>query len=136
MLSNGILNRINDAITSILGTLTVGLFKNDATITRATVLSDLTECDFDGYTRLVLGGAGGSAQSGGISTAAYSFPPTFTKSGTVENDVYGYFILDGALNFVGAEKDPDAPIPMHTDGSTYTVSLSASFKGQYPLPTP
>ena len=72
--------------------LWVILFKNNVTITAATVFSGLTEADFSGYSRLH---STWSSPADDGSGNAESHPPTQTFShngGGTSNTIYGYAI--------------------------------------------
>ena len=101
------------------GNLVLRSFVNDATITEATVLTDLTEAT--SYTEATLTGAtwGAGAYTGGKGSTTYgaSVDLDFTGSHTV----YGVYLTDAAETYlVGAAKFAVAqPV---ADGSTITLS--------------
>lgn len=73
------------------------LFKNNITPNNATILSNLTEADFAGYSAPTLLGGGWVTSSGDPSVATYA-AQTFTCSATgVAQTVYGYYLTRGGV---------------------------------------
>lgn len=105
-----------------LGGATCKLFKNNYTPVAGSVLGDFTEADFSGYTSQALTGwttpATVSAHARTTATAL-----SWTKSGATGNSIYGYYVVNGS-NLLFAERDPNAPIAMTTNGDSYTVAIS------------
>ena len=76
--------------------LVLCLYSNNATLSEATVLANLTECAISGYAGKNLTRAGwGAAVAGDPSYIPYGTPQVFAFSGT--GTVYGYF-LKGATS--------------------------------------
>lgn len=100
----------------------IGLFKNDATLTEATVLADLTEADFVGYARgqcqnwtsAVYNAAG----KGEITADLVTFE--CSSSGT-PNTIYGFFVLDGNGDLFYAEKNQSGGQSISNPGDKYDV---------------
>jgi len=82
------------------------LFTNDITPTQATVLADLTEVTWTGYTRLTLDPTGWTApaiDSGQAVSEWGLLPNIWTNGGGPTETVYGYAIVDtlaGVIRFV------------------------------------
>jgi hypothetical protein len=103
-------------------TLTIQLFKNNYTPVDTSVLGDFTAADFNGYSPLSVTGWGTPATVG-LRARSAAASQTWTKGvGGTGNDVYGYFITDSSSSLVWAERDPNAPIDMNTDGNQYIIT--------------
>ena len=77
------------------GNLKLKLFKNNATITSSTVLSDLTESTYTGYSAKTLtSGSFTVSSSSGTAQAVYANQTFACTSGS--ESVYGAFITDSA----------------------------------------
>jgi len=97
------------------------LFKNNYTPVGVTILIDLVECDFDGYSRINLTGWPAATLDGNNKASTELAFKTFTMTGiTTPNDVYGIFVLDGLGNLLYAERNPGGPVTMNTNGQTYS----------------
>lgn len=85
----------------------IHLYKNPHNPVPGDVLSNYDECDFPGYVQgvVVLGDFGSPVVTGNVATSTNSTVNTFTGAGGTWSPqiVYGYFLLDGADNLVGAE---------------------------------
>lgn len=105
------------------GPLKIRLYKNNYTPVNGTVIGDLTQADFNGYT------AGGTTLANWTTPTTVSSraqtqadPVTWTKGvGGTGNSIYGYYVVDGSGNLLWAERDPAAPIDLNTDGKQYLV---------------
>lgn len=127
------LRRANAILTGTGTHYRMKLFKNNATISHATVVGDLTQADFSGYTAggiILSGGAvSGSLDGAGRAVTTYDFC-TWTKSGATGNDIYGYWYEDAAGNLTGVEKF-DAAQPMQTDGAILQLAPQDTEASQY-----
>lgn len=104
----------------------VCLFKATHTPAHDDDATDYTaiEADFPGYARVNLtGGVVAGAVDGSFNATAEFDTSVFTcnASGT-PNDIYGYFVLDGAGNYAWAEdRGLAGPTTINTDEQTYVV---------------
>jgi hypothetical protein len=99
------------------------LFTNNFTPDEATVLSDLTEATFPGYSRQTID----FSPAATITAHVAKLTPVavvFTRAaGAGGDNVYGYGVLDSTGTvLLWAQKDPGAPIDMSIVGATYTVT--------------
>lgn len=98
----------------------LALYQNDLSPTAVTVIGDIDEADFSGYAReAITWGDPSISEDGHIEMigVAGEFRPT---ASTVQNDIYGGYILtDGGALFAAGRID-DAPEHM---GSTSNVML-------------
>lgn len=100
----------------------LGLFKSNTTITRATVMGDLTEADFGGYARIALNDFAGATLAGNVASAVSTAEVFAYTSGTANATVYGYFVYDSAAaKLVIAEKFTVAK-SMSVAGDTITIT--------------
>lgn len=99
------------------------LFTNNYTPTTSTVLADLTEATFPGYSRHTLDFSGSSSLASHVASLT-PVAEVFTRSaGGSGQDVYGYGVLDSTGTYLlWSERDPAAPIDMSVIGATYTVT--------------
>lgn len=90
------------------GNIEVRLFQNDIAPTKATVVGDLTEATFTGYaaiTTLAFADAVYDDDNDGLLVATETM--TFTSTGSaITNTCYGYYLVDGNGNYLGAERFP------------------------------
>lgn len=99
------------------------LFVNNITPDEDTVLGDLTEATFPGYTRQSID----FSPPGALVGHTWVLTPValvFTRAaGAGGEDVYGYGVLDSTgTALLWAQKDPGAPLDMSIVGATYTVT--------------
>src|SRR5919204_2712033 len=107
-----------------LGSLTIKLAKNNVTITRATVIGDLTEANFSGYASQSIGAWGAPVYDAANHRYSSTAPTnTWTNStGVVGNTIYAVYVVDssGNLIFVEAARDSSGnPIDMTIAGRVY-----------------
>lgn len=89
---------------------TLKLFKNDATITDATVEGDLTEADFTGYSAAALTGGSWTTTAGDPCTGTYAVQ-TFTRSSTgVAQSIFGYYVVTTTGGFLRWVEKFDSPV--------------------------
>ena len=106
----------------VLGNLTLRLFKNNHTPTQTDDNSDYVEADFDGYASFPIDSWTPVYLNGSGKAEIDEVNRVFVQSGVVvTNNVYGYYVTDGAGNVIYAERDPSAPVAMNAPGKTYTV---------------
>jgi hypothetical protein len=103
--------------------LILKLFKSNTTPSETTVVGDLTEADFTGYSAITLTGASWSISGTTPTQAAYA-EQTFTSSAdqSVQN-VYGYYLVratDGDL--VAAERFTSGPYAISNLGDNIKVT--------------
>lgn len=101
----------------------VRLFKANATLGPATVLADLTQCDFTGYSdsAAVVWGAPGYLPDGTAVVTGDSKQFRVGSTPTVLNTVYGWCLIDsGATNLLFARKF-DSPIILASAGQIIDV---------------
>lgn len=110
--------------------LYVKLFKNNLTPGAATVLGDLTECDFAGYAAVLVSSWGTvSTVSGRASVTGSTCTFTRSSTGTAQN-VYGYYVVsDGDLLWV--ERDPSGPFSVASAGDNYAVVPKFTEKSEF-----
>lgn len=81
---------------------TLKLFKTNVTVSASTVVGDLTEADFSGYSAKTLTrGSWTVTQVSSKASASYS-DQTFTASSGSQT-LYGYYIVDNSGNLLWAE---------------------------------
>lgn len=108
-------------ITNLLEGCTIHLYKNDYTPIDTTVLGNLTEADFDGYTSLTVTGWSAAALNADNKAATVAPLQTWTKSaGATPNTVYGVFMKDGSGNLLSAERNPAGGVLITATGQTYS----------------
>lgn len=109
----------------------VHLFKNNATISHSTVLTDLTEANFSGYAAVNLSGGAVAASLDASGRAVISWDTvSWTKSGATGNTIYGYYLTDNADLLSGVEKW-DNPIDMSTDGLQLAMTPKDTTASQF-----
>lgn len=107
------------------GDLRLRLFKNNVTPTRATVIGDLVEADFPGYTPPTLDAIDWSSPSltGDFHAQIQNVLKTFTYTGSGgSNDIYGYYVTAASsADLKWVERNDSAPVTLSTDGESYSV---------------
>lgn len=102
--------------------LTLRLYKNNVSISNATVVEDVTQADFTGYSAIALAGSDwASASAGSISTSAAK---EFTSSaGSQSSPVYGYYLTDAsATRLYWIEAFSGGPYTIVNNGDKITVT--------------
>lgn len=108
--------------------LVLCLFKSNTTPSAATVLADLTEADFTGYSNITLTGASWSVTTANPAVATYA-QQTFTSSaGQSTQNIYGYYVKSGTT-LVAAERFSDAPNPITNNGDNIKVTPTINLAG-------
>lgn len=100
----------------------MGLFTNDITPDADDDIGDYDEPGSGWYARTNLSDWPASTIVADRASTTND-PQTFTHDGAGGDiDVYGYFIVDGDGDLVGAERDPAAPVTLSVAGSAYVVT--------------
>lgn len=117
---------VANAINTRLGAVGVSLalFKTNInpaiTDVNATYTGAGVEATFPGYARIPL-----TTWTVTGPTAHVSFNTellrVFTTTGASSNMIYGYFLITGAGDVIGAERNPAAPVDMTASGAQYAV---------------
>jgi len=103
--------------------LVVRLFKNNYTPVAGSVLSDFTTADFSGYSPSALGTLAAATTVSGKASTTAGTANTWTKSGATGNDIYGYYITNGANTVLyWAERGGSAPYSLNTNGEGLSVT--------------
>ena len=109
----------------------IKLFQNNVTVSSITVLADLVEATFSGYSSPLLSGQVIEESLDGFSRAVSVWnPATWTKSGASANTIYGYYVCLPGPALMWVEKF-DTPIPMTTDGAYLVITPRLTFTSQY-----
>lgn len=105
---------------------TMKLFSNDATVTPLTVLADLTECVFDGYSESpVIEWDESFFGAGGVCSIVGSLLQWMATGVTTLQTVYGGWLeLDGEMLLCGKL---ETPVPISGIGSTVVVFPQVTF---------
>lgn len=108
--------------------MTLRLFSNNATISGATLVADLTECALTGYSAIALTAGTWSAAAQSSSKGATSYPAqTFNFSNVVAGNVYGLYLTHtGSGVLVAVEKFSSVRSVIDGDSLTVTLNLSLS----------
>ena len=111
---------------------TLKLFQNNYTPVAGSVIGDLTEATFSGYTAKTLTGlsVSGSLDSGNRAFATWT-AVSWTKSGATGNNVYGYYVISAAGALLYLERFDGAPINMMTDGNVLGFTPVFTNKSQF-----
>ena len=107
--------------------LVIRLYKNNVTITNASVVGDFTVADFTGYAStgtagaVTLTGASWGAASGG--SIAYAEQTWTSSAGSQSSPVYGYYITNAAgTTLIYAEAFAGAPYTIVNNGDAIKVT--------------
>jgi hypothetical protein len=104
------------------GALKLKLFKNNATISAATVAADLTEADFTGYTARTLARASWNApatNADGKAEMRYSVDQVYDFGS--DQSIFGYYLTDSSDVLVAVEKF--AAVRNQIIGDQYVIQL-------------
>jgi hypothetical protein len=120
------LDRITgNTMASGLGNGQLRLFKSNTTVSKSTVLGDLTECDFPGYSAASLNQSNWAAAtvSAHVASSEYSSNVEFTRSSTGSaQSVYGAYITNaGNTELWGCSTFSDGPYVLDTAGQKVLV---------------
>lgn len=112
----------------------IGLFSNDITPTPATIIDDITPCDFGGYSGLQYLNEWdtGNIITSGETVHILHPAKSWISDGTYANDVYGYYVTDSSgANLIWAERNAGAPINIGSIAAeSYNVIPRMEFKNQ------
>lgn len=101
---------------------TLHLYTNNITPTTSSVVGDFTEAAFTGYAAVALAGWTASAVAAHVASTTAN-PITFTASGAYQS-IYGWYVTDGAGDYVCGGRDAAAPVVMSATVNSYQVTLS------------
>jgi len=111
-------------------TLTMRLYTNNYTPTPNSATAAFTELAQSGYSAQTLSGGGWTLTDDTTGTNGDYPNVTFTwttSSGPIS--VYGYFVLDGSLNFVGGESFSTGPITFPNGPSSIVITPGVRAQG-------
>jgi len=105
--------------------LVIHLYQNNYAPALGMLLSDFTECTFDGYATNIMPVWSTPTVASHVATSTAA-PVVFSNhDGSVPNTVYGYYVTNGAGTVLyWAGRYTSAPFNMNTAGQTFTVTLS------------
>jgi len=110
-------------ITELLDGAELALFKNNYTPINSSILSNFTEANFTGYSRITLSGWSAAALDANNKAATSLGPQTFTCSGSATpNDIYGIFVLTAGGALLYAERNPAGAVTINTAGQTFSYT--------------
>lgn len=107
------------------------LFQNNVTPDDDTEMTDLAECDFEGYAAVVIdnGTVDAAPDTGGRAVCAWDMV-TFTRSaGATDNTVYGYGVRDATGDLLWAERFT-AAVLMEEDAEPIEFEPKLTFKSE------
>jgi hypothetical protein len=115
------------------GSLTMHLYQNNVTPSPGTVLGNLTEATFPGYSPQAVSNWAAPAPDGsGVRYMTQATAVTFTFTGTgATNNIYGYYITDASNNLLWAEYFAGAPIVMQNPGQQIQVTPVFTDRSEY-----
>jgi len=109
------ISALTDAIAGFLAGAEIHLYKNNLVFDPATTeIGDLVEADYAGYAAVVVTwGAASVSDAGDVETigSAQTWRPT---NSVTPNDIYGFFIDDGAGVLLAGGYFDGAPLPMNS----------------------
>lgn len=124
-LSQGGLEQLLDVLAAQFNSanVLVRTFKNDYSPSFATVLSDFTESDFEGYAAVgvSLWSFTGFAGHIGYIASADGCDYLVTGGAGPPQLLFGYYVCDAGGNLLWGERDPDGPVSMTSTGNSYRV---------------
>lgn len=106
----GRLSALEGLRSSPLGSAACVLFENDLTPDADTVLADLDEPTWTGYSRLALSGWSDPALTADDHAVTVAGTVTWTKTDSGSADVYGYAVIDSDDKILGIERFASAPV--------------------------
>lgn len=130
----GLLDLVNAAIVNeflmALGHCTVKLAKAPMTPTVNSVPADFTEADYTGYAAIQLDTLGvAHIDKNSQAAAAFTDLAIFVATGTITpvQNIYGYWLIDSANNYIGAEAF-GTPFPMSGPLSPLQLQLGFAMR--------
>lgn len=132
--TQALLNILNDArldADELNGVL--HLYKNNFTPAITSVAGDFTEADFSGYAPYDFSAGGqnwpaAAADGSNNAESAHAIIDFIHNGGGTPNDIYGWYIVDGAGNLIAAERLPGAPFTCAVLGAKVSVTPTAKLK--------
>jgi hypothetical protein len=113
--------------------VTFRLFKSNTTPTKSTIIGDMTECDFSGYSSVDAADWALLSLTGHVQTIEADDVVFSHDGGGTANDVYGYYVTDPGNSFMyWSERFPSAPVNMGSSGQSITVSPRMTDESKYP----
>lgn len=111
----------------------VGLFQSDSIPRISLILSQLTPCDFSGYSGLQTTVRWTVPVMFGDRARSFADPLDWTHSGgAVANFVFGYYVLDRLGRLAWAERFCPAPIGISRVGETIRVTPTFYLLNEFP----
>lgn len=105
-----------------LNTYQLALFVNNYTPSPTTVIGDLVEASFGGYSRIPLTGWVPAAGIAGDKAETHEVTRTFTCTGApLTETVYGYYLVTPTGGLAGAQRNPAGGTPINAAGLAYPV---------------
>jgi hypothetical protein len=105
-----------------LNTYVLRLYQNNHTPAITDTAANYTEATFTGYAAINLVSWGNAFLNGSSISEMDEIARTFTQTGVgVTNNIYGYYVTDGAGVLIWAELNPNGVFNMNNTGLTYTV---------------
>lgn len=101
---------------------TLRLFTNNYTPVTTSVVGNFTEATFTSYAAVALSGWTAAAVTAHVASTTAN-PITFTASGAYQS-IYGWYVTDGAGDYVCGGRDAAAPVVMSATVNSYQVTLS------------
>jgi hypothetical protein len=109
-----------------------GLFKNNGTPNEDWTISDITPADFSGYAGLQAFSSWNAATWTSPRATATAADVVWTHNGGgTSNDIYGYYVVDGAGALAWAERNAAAPVTISGSGQTYTVKPKFTRRSEF-----
>ncbi len=108
---------------SATGDVKLKLYSSNTTLSETTVVGDLTEATFTGYSAVTLTGASWTVTSADPASASYA-QQTFTSSaGSQNQNIYGYYVTNsGGTILLWAETFSDGPYNIVNNGDLIKVT--------------
>ncbi len=115
--------RFLDVLTANWGTLVVHLYKNDYTPNRGSLAANFIEADYSGYVSQIANNWRAAVQDPDL-LHWFSVADALhwqNTTGAVGNQIYGYFVTDGAGIVLWAERFINPPFPMLAAGAFFDM---------------
>lgn len=130
LVTNEQLNTLQDRVANRLSGCRAMLFTNNATITRDTILADLVEAAWTGYSRVVITGWTGAADMGDGAhvVASNTTTVTFTNSSAAAVTFYGLFLLANTAGPIGGTNMGQVTIP---PGMSVSFTIQVTERSEY-----
>jgi hypothetical protein len=101
---------------------TLHLYTNNYTPVTTSVIGNFTEATFTGYAPVALSGWTSPGVTAHVASTTAN-PITFVATGAYQS-IYGWYVTDGAGDYVCGGRDPAAPVVMSATVNSYQVTLS------------